>query len=58
MSKTSRDFRDVYFEEFGIVLLVVAYAKNEQDNLSADDKRIIREMIRRERAALEQRTYH
>lgn len=48
----------VYFEEFGIVLLVVAYAKNEQDNLSADDKRIIRDMIRRERTALEQRPYH
>ena len=48
----------VYFEEFGVVLLVVAYAKNEQDNLSADDKRIIRDMIRRERAALEQRPYH
>ena len=48
----------VYLEEFGIVLLVVAYAKNEQDNLSSNDKRIIRDMIRRERAALEQRPYH
>ncbi len=48
----------VYFEEFGIVLLVVAYAKNEQDDLSSDDKRIIRDMIRREREALERRPYH
>ena len=48
----------VYFEEFGIVLLVISYVKNEQDNLSADDKRIIRDMIRREREALERRPYH
>lgn len=48
----------VFFEEFGLVLLVIAYAKNEQDNLSADDKRIIRDMIRREREALKRRHYH
>ena len=48
----------VYLEEFGIVLLVVAYAKNEQDDLSPDDKRIIRDMIRREREAMERRPYH
>lgn len=47
----------VYFEEFGIVLLVVAYAKNEQDDLSPDDKRIIRDMIRREKEALEKRHF-
>ena len=48
----------VYLEEFRIVLLVVAYAKNEQDDLSPDDKRVIRDMIRREREALERRPYH
>lgn len=47
----------VYFEEFGIVLLVVAYAKSERDDLSPDDKRIIREMIRREKEALGKRHF-
>ena len=47
----------VYLEEFGIVLLVVAYAKNEQDDLSPDEKRIIRDMIRREKEALGKRHF-
>lgn len=47
----------VYFEEFGIVLLVVAYAKNEQDDLSASEKRAIRDLIRRQKQAFETRRF-
>jgi hypothetical protein len=38
----------VYFPEAAFVLLVVAYAKNESDDLSAADKKYIREMIAKE----------
>jgi hypothetical protein len=38
----------VYFPEAATVLLIVAYAKNEADDLSAADKKFIREMIERE----------
>ncbi len=35
----------VYFEEFGIVLLVIAYSKGEADDLSDAGKRAIRKLI-------------
>jgi len=35
----------VYYEEFGLVLLVTAYAKNKKDDLSDASRRAIREMI-------------
>jgi hypothetical protein len=36
----------VYFEEWGIVLLVTAYAKNRKDDLSFDEKQHIYNVIR------------
>lgn len=41
-----------YFEEFGQALLIVAYAKNERDNISPADKKIYREMIARQKKVL------
>lgn len=41
----------VYFEEWKIVLLVVAYGKNEKDDLDPDEKRAIRALIQREEVA-------
>jgi hypothetical protein len=35
----------VYFEEFGIVLLVTAYSKNKRDNLSIASRNVMRKMI-------------
>lgn len=35
----------VYFEEFGVVLLVTAYSKNKKDDLSAASRKVIRKMI-------------
>ena len=35
----------VYFEEYAIILLVVAYSKNEFDDLSAVEKKSIRKLI-------------
>jgi hypothetical protein len=43
------------FSRRGAVLLVVAYAKNEMDDLSPADKKYIREMIKREHAVLSNR---
>lgn len=40
----------VYFEEADIILLIVAYAKNEMDDISAGDRKCFRELIQRERA--------
>jgi len=34
-----------FFEEYGVVLLVTVYAKLRQDDISAADKKAIREMI-------------
>jgi len=45
----------VYFPEAAMVLLLVAYAKNESDDLSAADKKYIREMIEREHKVLSNR---
>ena len=47
----------VYFEEFGIVLLVVAYAKNERDDLAEADRKAVRELIRRQKQAFAQRHF-
>jgi hypothetical protein len=35
----------VYFEEYGIVLLVLAYAKNEKDDLSESERSAIKQYI-------------
>jgi hypothetical protein len=40
----------VYFPEACVVLLVVAYAKNESDNLTAADRKLFSQLIARERA--------
>jgi hypothetical protein len=45
----------VYFPDAATVLLLVAYAKNECDNLSAADKKFVREMIAREHRILSNR---
>jgi hypothetical protein len=45
----------VFFEEYRMVLLIVAYAKNEADDLSAQQKKDIRKLIARERAELSKR---
>ena len=45
----------VYFPVAATVLLVVAYAKNELDDLSPADKKFIRSMIEREHEALSRR---
>jgi hypothetical protein len=45
----------VYFQEAGTVVLYVAYAKNEKDDLSPADKRFLRSMIDRERKVLSSR---
>lgn len=45
----------VYFEEFGIVYLVHIYDKRQKDDLTAAEKRLIQEHIRRQQAALARR---
>ena len=37
----------VYLENHGTVLLVIAYAKDEQDDLTAEERKIIRSLIQR-----------
>jgi hypothetical protein len=45
----------VFFEEFGLVLMLVAYAKNEQDNLSPDQKRDFKNYLARIEKSLKAR---
>lgn len=45
----------VYFKEHWTVLLVVAYGKNEKDDLTAGEKRSIREYIQRAKSWLDSR---
>ena len=45
----------VFFQRFGIVLLVMAYRKNEKDNLTATQSRAIASYIRRAEKWLERR---
>src|SRR5688500_18993769 len=40
----------VHFADVGVVLLVVAFAKNQKANLSPADKKAVRDLIRREKA--------
>jgi hypothetical protein len=47
----------VYFKEHWTVLLVVAYGKNEKDDLAPDEKKHIREYIRRAQKWLNERNY-
>lgn len=42
----------VYFEEFHIVLLVIVYSKSEQDDLSDQQKRVIKKLIDGQREEL------
>ena len=42
----------VYFEEYGHVLLVTAYAKNEDDRFSEADKKQVKFLIEEERQLL------
>lgn len=37
----------VYLQEYGTVLLVIAYSKNEKDNLTPDEKKAIRSLLGR-----------
>ncbi len=48
----------VYFEEWGVVVLVVAYAKSERDNLSKASQKAIREMLRDLEEELRNRYVH
>ena len=43
----------VYFEEYAIVLLLVAYSKHEQDNLTAGDRAAVKALIQEIHACLE-----
>lgn len=45
-----------YFEKVGIVLLIVAYGKNEKDNLTASEKQVIRQLIADAERELKRRT--
>ena len=45
----------VFLSEFGIVLLLAAYAKNEQDNLSPDQKREMKAYLERIEKSLKAR---
>lgn len=45
----------VYFQEFGIVLLVTVYDKQQKGDLSADEKKKIRKLIAQAEAELERR---
>jgi hypothetical protein len=45
----------VHFKEHGNVLLVVAYGKNDKDDLSPSEKKRIREYIRRTQKWLDER---
>ncbi len=45
----------VYFEEYGIVYLVYVYDKHTKDDLSNEEKKLIRSHIRREKQALDRR---
>ena len=47
----------VYFDEFKIVLLVVAYGKDEKDDLSPAEKQEIRNLIAREHAAFHKQQF-
>ena len=47
----------VYFEEFGLVLLVIAYDHNEKDNLSPEEKEGIKQYIAKSRKWLSKRHY-
>lgn len=44
--------RYVYYEEYGTVLLVTAYAKNQKDTLAPAEKSTIRQMIERQHELL------
>jgi hypothetical protein len=46
-----------YFQQFSTVLLVVAYSKNEQDNISPQHRKAYRSLIERVEKLLETRTY-
>ena len=48
----------VYFEEFAVVVLVYAYSKSQQEDLTPAEKKAVRKLIEREREALSRRTYH
>jgi hypothetical protein len=43
----------VLFREHGIVLLVTAYGKNQKDDLSAAEKKQIRDLIGRTKSTLD-----
>lgn len=45
----------VYFEEFGIVLLVIAYPKSAKDDLTAAEKKALRHMIDEQRKVFSNR---
>lgn len=45
----------VYFPEAAVVLLIVAYAKNESDDIAEEDKKYFKELIERENAVLSKR---
>ena len=46
----------VHFEEFGIILLVAAYRKNEQDSFPASHKKKYCELIERQRRVFASKT--
>jgi hypothetical protein len=45
----------VYFQEFGLVLLVIAYSKNEKDDMPAAHKKAYRDLIAREQREFSRR---
>ena len=47
----------VYFEEFGVVLLVIMYDKTKKDNLTPDEKKTIKQLISEVHQYLSKRHY-
>jgi len=47
----------VYFEDFALVVLVIAYSHNEKDNLTPAEKEGIKAYIRQSHRWLSERTY-
>src|SRR5690349_9917799 len=45
----------VYFEECGVVVLVMAFSKNEKENLTGEEKAALRAFVTRQAAAFSKR---
>ncbi len=48
MEKKSHSIRVCYtdFEEYEVIYLITAFTKNEQDNLSDDEKKVLKKLVK------------